>query len=1151
MQLKLNSPIYVGLLLFCLITITGVSSAEKLDMSFVSQYNDLYSDNSITNALVTQAQNFSGHYGGSVYNVAVAGNYAYVGQGQDMLVIDITDPSNPSRVGRVTTPALVNNVALSGNYAYVANGENGLVIVDVTNKTTPTIRGTYDSESAYGVAVSGNYTYVADGSNGLVIVDVSNPDAPSLKGSRNTAGYSSNVVVSGNYAYIADGADGLVVIDITNPANPTIEATHDTSGDASDVAISGNYTYVSDGSNGLVIIDITDPAHPTTTGTLDIGDTAEGVAVSGNYTYIAYMENDLPYLGVVDITNKASPTRISAYDDTPGYAYDVAVSGNYAYTAFGRSGLAVINVSNPASPHTAGEYNASGFASGVAVSGNYAYLAYGYMGLTIVDVSNKESPTREGSYITTGYARDVAVADNYAYIADDSYGLVIIDVTNKASPTLKGHYDTSGRSWGVTISGNYAYIADGANGLVIINITNKASPTLVGSCDTPGNAETVAIKGDYAYVADGESGLTIINISHPAAPTIEQTYDTAGHSYGISVVSNYAYIADGSNGLVILNVTNPATPTSMGSYDTSGAAENIVISGNYAYIADDSNGLVIVNVTNPASPAFEDSYDTAGYGYGVAISGSYVYVADFGNGLVILHVDTVPDTTAPACVIGLNEVNVGSSWINWTWTNPTDEDFNYATVYIDGAFVENTSTGYYNLTGLSEGTAHTISTKTVDTSGNINSTWVNDSASTTIPADITAPASVTNLGETAVDSSWIRWTWTNPADVDFSHVMVYLNGTFIANTTDSSISYYNATGLSEGATYTIGIQTVDSSGNINSTTVSDSAITRNYPVVSGVSGTDITKTSITLTWAASDDTTTVQISRNDVVIGNVTGTTSYVDGSLTSGTTYRYTLVPYNQDGLEGEAVSVSLRTSSGSSGGSSGGSSSGGSGGATSVEDFANVATKDVAKAYLRINTTATYQFTKEGNPIQSISLYSLKNSGEIVSTVEVLNNRSKLVNSTPEGNIYQYVNMWVGKAGFATASSIKDSHVKFKVNASWIEQMGVSPSDVKLQRYNGNAWKVLPTTIVSNTTDYVVFESQTPGFSQFVITAEKVVLTASNGNVQSSNETKIPVSNVTQTEDDHKEETQSTASIWTIIVAILVIGFAVVGYTYLKKEK
>jgi PGF-pre-PGF domain-containing protein len=176
---------------------------------------------------------------------------------------------------------------------------------------------------------------------------------------------------------------------------------------------------------------------------------------------------------------------------------------------------------------------------------------------------------------------------------------------------------------------------------------------------------------------------------------------------------------------------------------------------------------------------------------------------------------------------------------------------------------------------------------------------------------------------------------------------------------------------------------------------------------------------------------------------------------------------------LKGEAVSISLTTSSSSSsGGSSGGSSSskssggGGGGGATSVEDLANVAMKDVNNQYLRINTNVTYEFTRPGNDILSVSFYSLKNSGEITSTIEGLNNRSKLVNTNPEGLVCKYINIWVGKAGFATSNNIKDARVKFKVNNSWMQEMGITTDDIKLQRYNGTAWEVLPTTLENNTT-------------------------------------------------------------------------------------
>jgi PGF-pre-PGF domain-containing protein len=49
----------------------------------------------------------------------------------------------------------------------------------------------------------------------------------------------------------------------------------------------------------------------------------------------------------------------------------------------------------------------------------------------------------------------------------------------------------------------------------------------------------------------------------------------------------------------------------------------------------------------------------------------------------------------------------------------------------------------------------------------------------------------------------------------------------------------------------------------------------------------------------------------------------------------------------------------------------------------------------------------------------------------------------------------------------------------------MGVAPTDVRLQRYNETTWEMLPTTFVSDTTDYVVFESNILGFSPFAITA------------------------------------------------------------------
>ncbi|MFQ6120932.1 MAG: carboxypeptidase-like regulatory domain-containing protein, partial [Methanosarcinales archaeon] len=87
------------------------------------------------------------------------------------------------------------------------------------------------------------------------------------------------------------------------------------------------------------------------------------------------------------------------------------------------------------------------------------------------------------------------------------------------------------------------------------------------------------------------------------------------------------------------------------------------------------------------------------------------------------------DTTPPESITNLQNTT-SQTWINWTWTNPSDTDFNYTIIYINDVWKENTSNNYYNKTGLTPNTIYNISTHTVDKSGNINSTWVNQTTKT-------------------------------------------------------------------------------------------------------------------------------------------------------------------------------------------------------------------------------------------------------------------------------------------------------------------------------------------------------------------------------------------------------------------------------------
>ncbi|MCZ7398306.1 MAG: S-layer protein domain-containing protein [Candidatus Methanoperedens sp.] len=95
--------------------------------------------------------------------------------------------------------------------------------------------------------------------------------------------------------------------------------------------------------------------------------------------------------------------------------------------------------------------------------------------------------------------------------------------------------------------------------------------------------------------------------------------------------------------------------------------------------------------------------------------------------------NVLSDTTPPASVTGLSLIGNGTTWLLINWTNPSDPDFDHVSIYKNGTFVYNTTTNTtnsYNLTGLNSGSTYEIIVKTVDTTGNVNQTGANLTATT-------------------------------------------------------------------------------------------------------------------------------------------------------------------------------------------------------------------------------------------------------------------------------------------------------------------------------------------------------------------------------------------------------------------------------------
>ncbi len=136
----------------------------------------------------------------------------------------------------------------------------------------------------------------------------------------------------------------------------------------------------------------------------------------------------------------------------------------------------------------------------------------------------------------------------------------------------------------------------------------------------------------------------------------------------------------------------------------------------------------------------------------------------------------ITDLTPPASITNLQST-IGQTWINWTWTNPADADFSHVTVYLDGTWRTNTSAPYYNSYGLTPDTWYEIGTHTVDTSGNINTTWVNETAETLPPTGKpTITISTDKTSYKAGDTMTVNIGFKNPTATSVDSYFVWYFG---------------------------------------------------------------------------------------------------------------------------------------------------------------------------------------------------------------------------------------------------------------------------------------------------------------------------------------------------------------------------------------
>ena len=346
-----------------------------------------------------------------------------------------------------------------------------------------------------------------------------------------------------------------------------------------------------------------------------------------------------------------------------------------------------------------------------------------------------------------------------------------------------------------------------------------------------------------------------------------------------------------------------------------------------------------------------------------------------------------------------------------------------------------------------------------------NSSWVQPSISFNVTANFTnnptngpAPLNVVFTDtSTGIPTSW---SW-NFGDENTS------------NSQNPTHTYYSA------GSYTVNLTVSNMKGTASKTATIAVFNESNTPPVADFS-TSVTSgyapLSVTFTDLSQDATSRSWDVNNDGIEDS--NETSFVY-TYTSTGTYNANLTAINANGTNSKTVQIIVGSRS------SGGSSSGGGGGG-SPEPATNVKVKELSQVFITNGKAVKFDFTKNVTSVMYITFDSKKTVGKTTTFVEMLKNKSKLTPDAPEGEVYNYLNIWVGNSGYATEKNIENAVVCFKVEKSWMKDKGIDQSSIILNRYSDKKWNPLTTRQSGDDEKYMYFTAEAPGFSPFAITGK-----------------------------------------------------------------
>jgi hypothetical protein len=261
-----------------------------------------------------------------------------------------------------------------------------------------------------------------------------------------------DVALAGNLIYIASAETGFLssveIVDVSNPQHPVLRGYYDTLGNAGEIVVHTSLgrtiAYIADGENGLLLLDVTNPATPLRLSGFDTKGSVDHLRVDGSQVFFT----DGKWLVILDISEPAHPYRVGRFEAERNIA-ELAVSSGLVYLALESGELQLLDVGDPQQVKALGKHAGwGGLPRALATSAPFALLARGAAGLHVLDCEDPSTIRWVTSHPAT--VEDVAVVGTTVAIAAGTNGLKLLELQRIPPPALqflRAANDTLTLSW--------------------------------------------------------------------------------------------------------------------------------------------------------------------------------------------------------------------------------------------------------------------------------------------------------------------------------------------------------------------------------------------------------------------------------------------------------------------------------------------------------------------------------------------------------------------------------------------------------------------------------------------------------------------------------------------------------------------------------